>query len=105
MEEPLDFATASQHAEWQSAIQKEVDAIMRNKTWDIIDQPSNRKPITTKWFFKLKKTAEGVVNKLKAQIVARGFQQKEGVDYNEIFAPVVKWSTILLILALAAKHN
>ena len=48
MEEPLDFSIASQHAEWQSAIQKEVDAILRNRTWDIIDRPSNRKPITAK---------------------------------------------------------
>ena len=105
MEEPLDFNSASQDAKWQSAIQKEVDAILRNRTWDIIDRPSNRKPITAKWIFKLKRTTEGVVNKLKARIVARGFQQKEGIDYNEIFAPVDKWSTILLILALAAKHN
>ena len=105
MEEPLDFSSASQHAEWQLAIQKEVDAIPRNRTWDIIDRPSDRKPITAKWIFEIKRTAKGVVNRLKARIVARGFQQKEGIDYNEIFAPVVKWSTILLILALATKYN
>jgi len=105
MDEPTDFQSASKDTAWQEAINSEITSILKNRTWDVVDRPSNRKPITAKWLFKLKKNARGEINKRKARIVARGFQQKEGVDYNDIFAPVVKWSTILAIIALAAKYN
>ena len=82
-----------------------MDSILKNKTWTVTDRPTGHKPITTKWLFKIKRHSNGLINKLKAQIVARGFKQKEGTDYNEVFAPVIKWSTILIVLALAAKQN
>ena len=82
-----------------------MNSIIKNNTWDIIDRPTNRKPITAKWLFKIKKDAQGRINKLKARLVARGSQQQEGIDYNDIFAPVVKWSTILTVFALAAKYG
>ena len=104
-EEPLDFDTAIQSKGWRDAINSKVNSIIKNNTWDIIDWPTDRKPITAKWLFKIKKDAQGRISKLKARLVARGFQQQEGIDYNDIFAPVVKWSTILTVLALAAKHS
>ena len=82
-----------------------MNSIIKNNTWDIIDRPTNRIPITAKWLFKIKKDAQRKINKLKARLVARGFQQQEGIDYNDIFALVVKWSTILTVFALAAKYG
>ena len=94
MEEPLTFAEAEKDTAWQAATKKEIDSILRNHTWDVVDRPTNKKPITGKWLFKTKKRPIGVPAKLKARVVARGFQQHEGIDYTDIFAPVVRWSTI-----------
>ena len=104
-EEPLDFNTAILRKGWRDVISSKVNSIIKNNTWDIIDRPTNRTPITAKWLFKVKKDAQGKINKLKARLVAKGFQQQEGIDYNDIFAPVVKWSTILTVFALAAKYG
>lgn len=69
-------------------------------------RPATREnPITAKWIFKLKKDSDGKIAKLKAMIVARDFQQTEGVDFVDIFAPVVCWSTIRTILALTSKSH
>ena len=70
-----------------------------------MDRPEQKVSITAKWIYKLKKDTNGVVTKLKARIVARGFQQIEGVTFSEIFASVVRWSTIRTILALAANYS
>jgi hypothetical protein len=105
MEEPLTFAEADKDKAWQAATKKEIDSILRNKTWDVVDRPRNRKPISGKWLFKIKRGLTGVPDKLKARVVARGFQQQEGIDYTDIFAPVVRWSTIRIVLALAAKKK
>ena len=105
LEEPLDFHTANQQMDWRRAIDSEINSIMKNQTWEVVDRPQGRTPITGKWIFKIKRNMQGGINKLKARIVVRGFQQKEGLDYNDIFAPVVRWSTILIIFALAAQNH
>jgi histone deacetylase 1/2 len=102
-EEPINYQEAITHTGWKNAIDSEVQSILKNKTWDVIDRPPDRKPISAKWIFKVKQNND--TTKLKARIVARGFQQREGVDYQDIFAPVVRWSTIRIILALAAKNK
>jgi hypothetical protein len=101
--EPSSYQEAIANPGWQAAIQSEVNSILKNETWEVIDRPTNRSPITSKWLFKIKKCGDNM--KQKARIVARGFQQREGVDYQDIFAPVVRWSTIRTIVALAAKNN
>jgi len=67
--------------------------------------PYKQNSITAKWLFKLKRNPKGEINKFKARVVARGFQQREGIDYQDIFASVVRWSRILLILAMATRQN
>ena len=104
-DDPIDYKAMVRSKGWKQAIESEIHSILKNKTWDVIDRPAGGKPITAKWIFRTKRDTEGIVRKLKARLVARGFQQEEGIDYHDIFAPVVKWSTILLILALAAKHK
>ena len=104
-DDPIDYKVAVRSKGWKQAIESEIHSILKNRTWDVVDQPVGGKPITAKWIFRTKRDAEGTMRKLKARLVARGFQQEEGIDYHDIFAPVVRWSTILLILALAAKHK
>lgn len=103
IEEPLHFHEAVQYPGWKAAIESEVDSVLSNHTWEVVDRPIGRKPITAKWIFKTKKASD--ISKFKARTVARGFQQHEGVDYDDIFAPVARWSTIRIILALVAQNN
>ena len=73
LDEPLTYADAVQQEGWWKAIQSEIDSIMKNKTWTITDCPTDHKPITAKWLFKIKRHSNGLINKLKARIVIRGF--------------------------------
>jgi hypothetical protein len=71
-------------------MQQEIDSITKNQTWEIADRPVDKIPITGKWIYKIKRGPLGEIKKLKAMIVARGFQQTQGIDYTDIFAPVVR---------------
>lgn len=104
-EEPRSYHEANTDERWTKAMQQEIDSIKKNHTWDVVDRPINKTPITGKWIFKTKKGPLGKIEKLKARIVARGFQQTPGIDYFDTFAPVVRWSTIRAILAIAAKRK
>ena len=101
--EPIDFRDALQQDQWKAAMEEELRAIERNQIWDLVDLPSNQSPIDVKWVFKLKLKPDGSVAKHKARLVARGFLQRAGLDYSEVFAPVARLETIRLVIALA--HN
>lgn len=82
-----------------------MDAVERNGTWELTELPKGRKAIDLKWIYKLKRDVAGNIIKHKARIVAKGYVQKKGVDFDEVFAPVTRIETIRLLLALAAKEN
>ncbi len=86
-------------------MQEEYDSFMANNTWTLEPLPAHRKPVSCKWVFKIKQGANGAVERYKARLVARGFTQTYGVDYNETFAPVAKFTSICCILALAALED
>lgn len=86
-------------ASWKEAIQNEYDSLIQNNTWEVTDLPSGRKPLTTKWVLKRKLGPDGNITKYKARMVARGFQQTDGLDYTETFSGVVKPATYRLLFA------
>ena len=90
---------------WTVAMEKEFSSLKANDVWDIVDLPKDRKAIGSKWIFKRKRDAEGNVERYKARLVAQGFTQKDGIDYDETFSPVVRFESIRTIIALAARHN
>lgn len=84
---------------------QEMEAVEKNRTWKLTELPTGRKAIGLKWIYKLKKDASGEVVKHKARIVAKGYVQKYGVDFEEIFTPVTRIETVRLLLAFAAKND
>jgi hypothetical protein len=80
----------------------EMQSICKNGTWELAILPPGQKAIGLKWVFKLKKNSKGEIVKHKARLVAKGYVQKQGVDFEEVFAPMARLDTIRLILALAA---
>ena len=89
---------------WESAIKDEMDSLMSNQTWELAELPPGKKALHNKWVYRIKEEHDGN-KRYKARLVVKGFQQKEGVDYNEIFSPVVKLTTIRLVLKIVAAEN
>ena len=67
---------------------KEYESIIHNDVWEVVPRPNGESVVTSKWLYKIKHRADGSIEKYKARFVARGFSQKEGIDYDEIFASV-----------------
>jgi hypothetical protein len=103
--EPRSFAEAERDAAWRAAMKTEMDAVEQNRTWELADLPRGHRAITLKWVFKLKRDEAGVVIKHKALLVAQGFVQQEGVDFDDAFAPVARMESVRLLLALAAQEG
>ncbi|CAI7868104.1 unnamed protein product [Closterium sp. NIES-53] len=80
----------------------EFNSLIENGTWELVELPEGRRPISSKWVFKVKGGADGALERFKSRLVAKGFQQKEKVEFGEIFAPVVKPVTSRTVLAGAA---
>lgn len=106
--EPESFQEVVSHKEkekWLLAMQDEMESLQKNNTYEIVELPRGKKALRNKWVFKLKKDGNGEVVKYKARLVVKGFQQKKGIDFDEIFSPVVKMTSIRVILGLVASMN
>jgi hypothetical protein len=86
-------------------MKQELQAVEKNKTWELTDLLADHRSITLKWVFKMKKDEKGAVTKHKARLVARGFVQQEGVDYDDAFASVTRMESVRVFLALAAQEG
>jgi hypothetical protein len=84
---------------------EEIEAIERNKTWDLVDLPSNKSNIGMKWVYNTKVNEKGKLEKHKARLVAKGFSQKPGIDYGETFVLVARLDTVRTILAIQAQNK
>ena len=102
----MDEAQSGEHSdEWKQAADSEYDSLLQNETWDLVPLPSGRKPIGSRWVFKVKYGANGEVERFKARLVAKGYAQRPGIDYDETFSPVVKFQSIRTLLAFAIQND
>lgn len=90
---------------WLESMKAEYKSLIQNKTWELVDLPNGRRPIGCKWVFTMKHDKHGKVERYKSRLVAKGCAQRYGVDYTETFSPVVRYSSLRLIFALAAEYD
>ncbi|CAM8957332.1 unnamed protein product [Rhodiola kirilowii] len=104
--ETYEQALHDKHAnEWVKAMHEEIQSMYENKTWTLVPKPANVKTVTCKWIYRIKEGNElDEPPRFKARLVAKGFTQKEGIDFNEIFAQVEKYKTMRLLIAMAVVY-
>ncbi|MCO5593642.1 hypothetical protein L7F22_047658 [Adiantum nelumboides] len=100
--EPTIFQEAIKKSEWESAVDDEMDAFVKNDTWNLVGLPSGKKAIGSKWVYKFKCKLDGSVERYKAKLVAKGYAQTQGLDYDDTFSPVAKITGVKLVIAMAS---
>ncbi|KAG8483306.1 hypothetical protein CXB51_022295 [Gossypium anomalum] len=103
--EPSTIAEAFKSPAWTVAAQAEYRALLANNTWDLVPLPDGRRAVGCKWIFKVKRHADGSVARYKGRLVVKGYLQEAGVDFLETFSPVVKPTTIRVVLAIAVSRE
>ena len=101
IEEPVSMKDALMQKEWIGAMSSEMDSLHDNDVWDLVELPKGQKVVGSKWVFKLKRNADGSVERCKARLVAQGYSQEKGLNYDETFIPVVRSESIRSVIALA----
>ena len=97
---PKTLKTALRDDRWINAMKDEIQALHDNETWELVSRPTDINIVGSKWVYRIKYKEDGTVDRYKARLVAKGFMQVSGVDYDETFSPVVKQTTIRLVIAL-----
>jgi hypothetical protein len=100
---PSTFEEATSRQVWRDAMMEEYNSIMKNDVWEVVPRPEGKSVVTSRWLYKLKHAADGNIENYKARFVARGFSQVEGVDYDETFVLVARYTSIRAVISLAAE--
>ena len=103
--EPCSLSEALDDPKWKSAMEEEYEALIQNKTWHLVPPSKNKNLIDCKWVYRIKKNADGTIDRYKARLIAKGFKQRYGIDYEDTFSPVVKAATIRVVLAISVSRG
>ncbi|MBJ4693218.1 hypothetical protein JGE76_23615, partial [Salmonella enterica subsp. enterica serovar Rissen] len=103
--EPRDVTHALSNSSWVNAMHEELENFERNIIWTLVEPPPNHNVIGTKWVFKNKQSEDGLVVRNKAKLVAQGYSQVEGLDFEDTFAPVARLEAIRILLAFASSKG
>jgi histone deacetylase 1/2 len=103
--EPCSLSEALGNPKWRKAMEEEYDALLKNHTWHLVPPSSSKNLIDCKWVYRIKKRADGTIDRYKARLVAKGFKQRYGIDYEDTFSPVVKAATIRTVLAISVARG
>jgi hypothetical protein len=102
--EPYIVEDALRDSDWVLAMQEELNDFTRNEVWHLVPRP-NQNVVSTKWVFRNKQDEHGVETRHKARLVVKGYSQVEGLDFDEIYAPVARLESICILLAYATYHG
>ena len=89
----------------KEAVNSEIESILQNHTWELVDFPPSSKPLGYKWIFKRKMKSDGSIEKCKVRLVVKGYRQKEGLDYFDTYLPVTRITSIQMLIAIASLNN
>jgi hypothetical protein len=103
--EPHTYVQATVIPEWHAAMTNEFQALLKNETWSLCPRPPGKNVVPCKWVFKLKRRPDGSIDRHKARLVAVGYLQRSGIDFHDTFSPVIKPSTVRMVLATAVSFN
>jgi len=103
--EPTCYTFAVQHVVWRDAMAEEFHALLKNGTWTLVPPTSSMNIVRSKWVYRIKRKADGSVDRYKARLVAKGFHQQEGIDYWETYSPFIKPVIIRTVLSLAVSSG
>ncbi|XP_022019863.1 uncharacterized mitochondrial protein AtMg00820-like [Helianthus annuus] len=103
--EPRSYVEAAKNQQRRMATVQELKSLEEHKTWSLVELPRDQQVIGLKWVFRVKMDASGEIKKYKSRIVAKGYAQEYGINYEETFAPVARFETTRMILLLAAQQK
>ncbi|CAI7890935.1 unnamed protein product [Closterium sp. NIES-53] len=102
---PAEALSGPDAEKWKQSVKEEYDSLLENETWELCELPPGKKAISSKLIFKHKYGPDGELTRYKSRLVAKGFQQTKGKDFDEIFAPVGKGTTLRMMLGMAANRG
>ena len=105
VDDPIHFEEDIKDKKWIDAMDEEMNAIEKNKTWESVDIPKGKEFIGVKWVYKTKSNAEGKIERHKARLVVKCYKQQHGRDYEETFSPVARMETVRAVLSIAAQRK
>ena len=105
IKEPKSISEAKENQQWVDAMENEIQSLHDNDVWELVELPRDRKSVGSRWVFKVKTNADGSIERCKARLVAKEYSQREGLDYDETFSPVVRSESVRSVIALAAMNG
>ncbi len=103
--EPTYFEQAVGNPKWDNAMDEEMATLDANITWELVALPKDKKAIGCKWVYKVKHNANGYVSRYKVRLVAKGYAQTYGIDYEKTYSPIAKMTIVKVIIAMASTQG